>query len=667
MCGITGFISTNNLTQNETKTVINNMASTLSHRGPDDTGCWNSESDQVALGHKRLAILDLTTSGHQPMISSSNRFVIVFNGEIYNHLKLRKEIDKYNISKNINLSWKGSSDTETLLVCFELWGFEDTLNKLVGMFSICLFDKNSNTLKLARDRLGEKPLYYGYVNNSFVFASELKALKEFPKFTNKINRNALKKYFKYMYIPCPYSIYDDIYKLEPGHLISLSIEDIKNSVNLRNQVKPYWSLQGVIKENNTQEARQKDDDEYLTELENHLQEAINAQSIADVPLGAFLSGGIDSSLITSLMQKDSSIPIKTFTVGFEESSYDESSFAKEVASHLGTEHHELFVSSREARDVIPKLSYIYDEPFSDSSQIPTFLVCSAASKKVKVALSGDAGDELFGGYNRYFWAPRLWNKIEWMPHFLRNFIGHSLGSIPAYGIDKFESNLNSIRPKNKNISSLSNKIEKLSKGLKNSRSIDDLYMSLISEWNDADQIVLNDDGCEKDNLIKFINPFDDTFSMNNNSLDMMYKDTLTYLPDDILCKVDRAAMHNSLETRVPFLDHRVVEYAWKMPIEMKIRDNKGKWALRQILYKYVPSEIIERPKTGFGIPLGEWLRGPLRDWAEDLMNEQELLEQGFLNHDKVRKIWELHLNGNCDYTAKIWSVLMFQSWLKINL
>ncbi|MDA9866930.1 asparagine synthase (glutamine-hydrolyzing) [Gammaproteobacteria bacterium] len=665
MCGIAGFITINNFTGHEIKTIINNMSSTLSHRGPDNTGYWICESGQVALGHKRLSILDLSTSGHQPMISSSNRFIIVFNGEIYNHLKLRQEIDVYKNSKNINFSWKSSSDTETLLVCFEMWGFEDTINKLVGMFSICLFDKELNTLKLARDRLGEKPLYFGYINNSFVFASELKALKKFPNFTNKINRNALKKYFKYMYIPCPYSIYDDIYKLEPGHIISLNIKDIKNVVDLRAGIKPYWSLKGIIKKNNINPL-QKDDEQYLTELENHIQEAIKTQSIADVPLGAFLSGGIDSSLITSLMQKESSIPVQTFTVGFEESSFDESLFAKEVSSHLGTEHHELFVTSKEARDVIPKLPYIYDEPFSDSSQIPTFLVCLAASKKVKVALSGDAGDELFGGYNRYLWAPRLWKKAEWMPYLFRRFVGHSLGSIPAHRIDKLESILHGFRPRNKNVSNLSNKIEKLSKGLKDSRSIDDLYMSLISEWTDPDQIVLSDDKANKNNAFKFNDPFHDSFTMNNDSLNMMYLDSLTYLPDDILCKVDRAAMANSLETRVPFLDHRVVEYAWKMPYKMKIRDNRGKWALRQILYKYVPSEIIDRPKTGFAVPLGEWLRGPLREWAEDLIDEHKLKNQGYLNHKSVREIWALHLSGTVDFTAKIWSILMFQSWLEFN-
>ncbi len=663
MCGITGFVSKIDLSKEDLSLIVNRMSSVLSHRGPDHTGAWFDIKNQIALGHKRLSILDLSSSGHQPMKSFNDRFVIVFNGEIYNHLNLRKEVNEYNDLKKLDSLWKGFSDTETLLVCFEAWGFEQTISKLVGMFSICLLDKVSNTLHIARDRLGEKPLYYGYVNNSFVFASELKSLREFPDFNNEINRNALKKYFKYMYIPCPYSIYKDIYKLEPGHMISIPINDIFNSKLVRDKIKPYWSLEKNIKRTSKHLNNPKKDSQYLSELEIHLQNAIDSQSIADVPLGAFLSGGIDSSLITALMQKNSTNPVKTFTVGFEEASFDESSFAREVATHLGTEHSELFVTSNEARDVIPKLPYIYDEPFADSSQIPTYLVCSAASKEVKVALSGDAGDELFGGYNRYFWAPRLWNKVSWMPYFLRNFLGQSIGSLPSSGWDKIEDNINNFRPGGKNIQMLGNKIEKLSKGLKNSRNIDDLYLSLISEWNNPDDIVLHS---EDDELIQFGDPSVDACISSNHSLDMMYKDSLTYLPDDILCKVDRAAMSNSLETRVPFLDHRVVEYAWTMPFHMKIRDNKGKWALRQILYKYVPSDIIDRPKTGFSIPLGEWLRGPLREWAEDLLDETKIIEQGFINHKNVRKTWELHLSGTHDYTARIWSVLMFQSWLDSN-
>ena len=562
------------------------------------------------------------------------------------------------------MHWNGTSDTETLLTCIEIWGFENTIPKLVGMFSICFFDKDQKIIKLVRDRIGEKPLYYGYVGDSFVFASELKAVKKFPNFNNQINRAALKKYFKYMYIPCPDSIYENIYKLQPGHILSLRIEEINQFVSLQDNIKPYWSLRDSIKRNHEKNINL-DDEEYLNELEIHLQKAIDIQSIADVPLGAFLSGGIDSSIITALMQKNSSMPVKTFTIGFSESNFDESSYAKEVAKHLGTDHHELFISNSETQDIISFLPNIYDEPFADSSQIPTYMVCKAASMHVKVALSGDAGDELFGGYNRYFWAPRLWNKVSWMPRKMRSFLGHVLESMPASGLLTFEKNLNNLLPSKNHLKNLSNKVEKLSKGLKNSNSIDDLYISLISEWNDTSEIVLDDCNNVEDIPIEHIDIFKENF-FHDKSLDMMLKDSLTYLPDDILCKVDRAAMSNSLETRVPFLDHRVVEYAWSMPIEMKIRNNKGKWALRQILNKYVPSDLIDRPKSGFAIPIGEWLRGPLKAWAEDLIDENKIIKQGFLNHKNVSKIWKLHISGNADYTARIWSILMFQSWLEQN-
>ena len=660
MCGITGFVSKFDLPKDNLSKIINNMSLTLLHRGPDDSGFWVDEENQIGLGHTRLSILDLSSAGHQPMISSSNRYVITYNGEIYNHANLRKEIGESRKARKLNLSWEGHSDTETLLMCIEEWGFEQTISKLVGMFSICLFDKFSRTLYLARDRMGEKPLYYGYVDSSFVFSSELKSLKEFPNFNNDISRNALKKYFQLMYIPCPYSIYENIFKLEPGHFISISIDDVLSAETLKKKIKPYWDLKDYVIENNKTSKDYSSDEKYLIELEDHLEEAIKSQSIADVSLGAFLSGGIDSSLITSLMQKNSSDPVKTFTVGFEEAAFDESSFAKDIATHLGTDHSELFVSSKEAREVIPNLPHIYDEPFADSSQIPTYLVCAAASSKVKVALSGDAGDELFGGYNRYLWGPKLWNKVSWAPFQLRNFLGYSIDSIPSYGWNALEKSLNTLS--GRNINKIGNKVSKLSKGMRVARNINDLYISLISEWNDPDDIVIDDFNSSNE----FFSVLNTDGPYKNSSLNMMYKDSLTYLPDDILCKVDRAAMANSLETRVPFLDHRVVEFAMKMPLNMKIRDGRGKWALRQILYKYVPQSMLDRPKTGFSIPVGEWLRGPLKDWAEDLMDEEKLIKQGFLNHTTVRQAWILHLSGKNDYTSRIWSVLMFQSWLDLN-
>lgn len=657
MCGITGFVSYPSLSSKNKIDVIKKMTSKLSHRGPDNSGTWIDHSNNIALGHRRLSIIDLSSAGHQPMLSPCKRFVVVFNGEIYNHLALRNEINNLNRSNKFSNSWLGSSDTETLLRCFEIWGFEKTLSKLVGMFSICLFDKELKVLHLARDRIGEKPLYYGHINNSFVFSSELKALKEYPNFDNKIDRDALKTYFKFLYIPAPQTIYQDLFKLKPGHYLSIPIDKIHSLKNIKKHISSYWNLSDHIIESNNI----KEDIEYVKELEIRLDNAINSQSIADVPLGAFLSGGIDSSLITALMQKNTTTPVKTFTVGFEEIGFDESSYAKNVAQYLGTDHSELFVTSKDARDVIPRLPYIYDEPFADSSQIPTFLVCAAARSKVKVALSGDAGDELFGGYNRYFWGPRIWQKFSWMPFFVRNIIGNSMDLVPSYALNYLEKNIS--KYSKKNITKIENKFNKVSKGLKSSRNIDDLYLSLISEWDASNGIVIDD----ADTMEDLISEKTNFKAYQNDSLNMMYKDILSYLPDDILCKVDRASMASSLETRAPFLDHRVVEFALGMPIELKIRNNKGKWALREILNKYVPNEMVDRPKTGFSIPIGDWLRGPLREWAEDLLDDDKIKSQGFLKPENVKSIWALHKSGEYDYTSRIWSILMFQSWLESNL
>tara|TARA_B100001093_G_C26850657_1_gene1024970 strand:+ start:1297 stop:3285 length:1989 start_codon:yes stop_codon:yes gene_type:complete len=660
MCGITGFVSTKDLSEEDLKMYINKMSSVLSHRGPDDTGSWIDKEQNISLGHKRLSILDLSAAGHQPMISDSNRYIIVFNGEIYNHLMLRKEIDKFS-SEIIN--WSGTSDTETLLKCFDIYGVENSINKLIGMFSIAVYDKKNNDITLIRDRLGEKPLYYGIVAGSFVFGSELKALKQFPNFNNPIDRFALKKYFQYMYIPAPYSIYKGIFKLEPGHILRLNLNDIKNNVDLvdlRKNITEYWNLEEKIKKQSRNEQKNIDDNS-ITELEGILKNSVDTQMISDVPIGAFLSGGIDSSLITSLMQRNSSKPIQTFTIGFEESSFDESEHAKKVANHLGTDHFELFVTSNQAKELIPKLPLIYDEPFADSSQIPTFFVCASAAQKVKVSLSGDGGDELFGGYNRYLWGPRLWKNFSWMPFICRTFIGKSIGMVSDSSWKKLENSLSYSYRSKSNFSNIGNKAKKLSKALVNSNDINDIYISLISEWCSSEDIVLN---VEDSQINQFGDPLFDKNISKDFSLEMMFRDTVSYLPDDILCKVDRAAMANSLETRVPFLDHRVVEYAWNLPIEMKINNNIGKWSLRKILSKYVPLEIIDRPKTGFAVPIGEWLRDPLKEWAEELMSEEKLIKQGYINHNKVRDLWEMHLSRKYDHTPILWSILMFQSWLE---
>lgn len=605
------------------------MADTLVHRGPDDAGVWIDAACGVALAHRRLSIVDLSPAGHQPMQSVSGRFVMVFNGEVYNHQELRRGLSGF--------SWRGHSDTETLLAGFATWGIEATLQRCVGMFAIALWDQQTRTLHLIRDRLGEKPLYYGWVGQgsarAFVFGSALKALKAYPSFDATVSRRALAQYLRFMMVPAPLSIYEGIYKLEPGCMLSLPLAAGSGATPA---ISRWWCLQNVVAEARRQPIL--DEDAALGALESCLQESVRIQSLADVPLGAFLSGGIDSSLIVSLMQQQSTRAVKTFTVGFEEAGFDESPHARAVARHLGTDHTEFFVTAAEAQAVIPRLPQIYDEPFADSSQIPTFLVSQAARHRVTVALSGDAGDELFGGYNRYFWAPLIWTRLAWLPFAVRRRLGGALQAIQPAAWDSVSRLVNVAR--------LGDKTHKLAASLGSVRSLDDLYWSLLSEWPEMGSI-------PNIALPPGLEPVER----------MMFRDTMLYLPDDILCKVDRAAMAVSLETRVPFLDHRIVELAWQLPLHMKIRGGQGKWALRQVLYKYVPRELIERPKAGFGIPVGQWLRGPLRDWAEALLDARRLQADGYLPVTQVRQTWHEHLSGRRDWTARLWCVLMFQAWL----
>lgn len=657
MCGFTGFLMSEAGNINEMEEVVSSMNSTLTHRGPDDKGLWIDNDEGIALGHRRLSILDLSAAGHQPMHSLSDRFTMVFNGEIYNHLEIRKELES---SKANIFHWKGHSDSETLLAAIEEWGLEKTLQLSIGMFSIALWDRDKRVLSLARDRFGEKPLYYGWVNKSFVFGSELKAIKAYPGFNNSICRRALSNYLRFMYVPAPQSIYVDIFKLEPGQYLEIESKDITSQTV---KIKKYWSLEEEIKE--AQLNLFTNESEALETLESALNQSIKMQMLSDVPLGAFLSGGIDSSLIVALMQKQSSQSVKTFTVAFEESEFDESPFASKIAKHLGTNHHELFVSSSEAQGVISKLPVIYDEPFADSSQIPTHLISMAAKKEVTVSLSGDAGDELFGGYNRYFWGPRIWSKISWMPFFMRNMISSSICSISQERWDLLGASINKFQKSSQGINRLGDKAYKLSETLNNVKSIDDLYFNLISIWHDSSNIIKGLD-LSNSEAVNRSKKYPRSLNLDGASSRMMFWDSLNYLPDDILCKVDRAAMACSLETRVPFLDHRVSKIAWQLPTSMKIRGNEGKWALRQILYRHVPRELIERPKAGFSIPLGSWLRGPLRQWAETLLSEDRLSKEGYFYPEPIRTMWSDHLRGKRDWGHKLWTILMFQSWLEEN-
>ncbi|EGS62999.1 asparagine synthase [Vibrio paracholerae HE-09] len=560
------------------------------------------------------------------MHSANNRFVISFNGEIYNHLALRKQLG----NELGYITWRGNSDTETLLECIAAWGLKRTLQAAVGMFAFALWDTQENELVLARDRLGEKPLYWGWCGDTLLFGSELKALKAHPAFNAQVDRGSLSLLLRYNYIPAPYTIYQGIEKLPAGQFVQIKKGQLRSDV----QTKTYWQLNQVI-ENGLANPFTGTDAQATDTLEQAIRKAVSGQMLSDVPLGAFLSGGVDSSTVVALIQQQSKQPVRTFAIGFDEPGYNEAEYAKEVAQHLGTDHTELYVSAQDALDLVPRLPDIYCEPFADSSQLPTFLVSRMAKQHVTVALSGDGGDELFGGYNPYQFAPRVWSTIQRLPLPLRQIACRLLSGLP-----------------------LPDKLEKLLRVLP-AKDKEQFYQVLMSHWDYPEQLVIG--GKEYPTLINSTELWPKTDSFEHW---MMAMDAGQYMIDDILVKVDRAAMANSLETRVPLLDHRVVEFAWQLPLHMKIRDGVGKWVLREVLYRHVPREMIERPKKGFSVPLGQWLRGPLRDWAEALLDKQRLEQEGYFNSIVVRRIWSEHLQGKRDHARKLWGILMFQAWLE---
>jgi asparagine synthase (glutamine-hydrolysing) len=627
--------------------VLRAAISRLSHRGPDGSGVWRDPTCGIALGHTRLSILDLSPAGNQPMVSACGRYVMVFNGEIYNHLALRERLgDQAPV-------WRGHSDTETLLACFSAWGVDETLKATVGMFAIALWDRQTRRLILTRDRLGEKPLYYGYVRGEFVFGSELKALTGLPGFSGDVDRGVLALMVRHCYIPAPYCIFKGFWKLVPGTTVELSVEAIS-----RREVptpKPYWSAIEVAMAGLANPLAFESDGEAATALEAELSRAVGGQMLADVPLGAFLSGGVDSSLVVALMQAQSSRPVKTFSLGFREGGYDEAHYAGAVARHLGTDHTEFYVSADDARAVIPALPKIYDEPFSDSSQIPTSLVAALARQQVTVALSGDGGDELFGGYNRYFIAAPIWRTIERIPKTVRRALTRSILALPSHTWDKLYRLITPLIPKRRRWQAPGYKLHK-GAWLLNSEHDMALYRGLVTHWEPA-EIVLG--GSEPTTILTGPQLASPTLSER-----MMLLDVLTYLPDDILAKVDRAAMAVSLETRVPLIDHRVFAFAWRLPLHYKVRDGQGKWLLRQLLYKHVPPNLVDRPKMGFGVPIGAWLRGPLREWAENLLDEDRLRREGYFHPSPIRQRWKEHLSGRRNWQAHLWDVLMFQQWLE---
>lgn len=648
MCGVVGFFRLQESGCNVAfKDVIGNMVATLRHRGPDDSGEYLNETAGIALAHRRLSILDLSSAGHQPMTSACGRYVIVYNGEIYNHEEMRKELESHDQS----LGWRGHADTETLLAAISIWGVESAVKKCVGMFAFAVWDRRNNTLTLARDRLGEKPLYYGWFGGVFLFASEIKALHKYPGFSDEIDRDALYLYLRHNCVPAPYSIYKGVFKLPPGNILTVK------AGNQETLPIPYWSLCDVA-ENGQRHPFDGSDEEAVDELERLLGQSIKGQMIADVPLGAFLSGGIDSSSVVALMQAYSSRPVQTFTIGSHDTSYNEATQARAVAAHLGTDHTELYVSSAEAMQVIPRLPELYDEPFADSSQIPTFLVSQLAKQQVTVSLSGDGGDELFGGYNRHHWAAHMWRRVGYLPRPLRVVFAAAMQALPPQVWDSVFMSLEGFLPRSMQQRNPGDKLHKLAE-IVVARGEEEVYLNLVSHWKNPGSLVKG--GMEPKSLITGHGCLANLDGFENN---MMYLDTVTYLPDDILTKVDRAAMGVSLESRIPMLDHRVVEFAWRLPLEMKIRKGQGKWLLRQMLYRYVPNELVERPKAGFGLPLGDWLRGPLRDWAEALLDEGRLVQEGFFHPGPIRKTWDEHLSGRYNRAYHLWDVLMFQSWLE---
>lgn len=644
MCGICGYIDPrqkNELGLTERKARL--MMDAISHRGPDDSGLWTSPEYGIALGFRRLAILDLSVNGHQPMVSADQQYVIIFNGEIYNYLDISSQLERR------GYRFKGHSDTEVMLAAFTEYGIEEAVRQLNGMFSIALWDRQNNLLHLIRDRLGVKPLYYGWNNGCFFFASELKAIKANPNFQGEIDLTALGQYLQYSYVPSPRSIYQGIHKLPPGSMLTLRPAE----ANSPGQLRQYWELPPM--------SPSKGDKGYfdtLEELEGLLKESVRLRMIADVPLGAFLSGGVDSSAVVALMQAQSTRPIKTFTIGFEESEYDEAGYAKAIASHLGTDHTELYVTPQEAMDVIPMLPQMYDEPFGDSSQIPTYLVSKLARQEVTVSLSGDGGDELFQGYNRYRWAQKIWNSVSWLPGPSRNWLSSVLTSVPISRWDTWSEAATQLLPQRLRVPQVGDKVQKLAAILENGTP-EAVYYQLVTFWDNPSGLLASTNGND------YTNP---AFKKHTNEQSfedwMSWIDIHSYLPDDILAKVDRASMAVGLEARVPLIDdHRIVEFASRLPRRMKQREGKSKWLLRQLLYKYVPPALIERPKMGFGVPINRWLRGPLRPWAESLLDPQRIKKEGILNPEPIQKKWLEHQSGSRNWQYHLWNILMFQAWL----
>ncbi|MDF3034203.1 MAG: asparagine synthase, glutamine-hydrolyzing [Alphaproteobacteria bacterium] len=638
MCGIAGFITPGLTNAMTLMRYVSGMTNAIRHRGPDDEGAWVDEPAGLALGHRRLSIQDLSPAGHQPMASHCGRWVISYNGETYSSAELRPLLEARGIV------FRGHSDTEVMVEAIAAWGLEAAVKQFIGMFAFALWDRQEHTLYLVRDRLGIKPLYWGQAGPTFLFGSELKALQAHPDFHPKLNHQALAGYLKHAYVPTPLSIYEGVYKLPPGTILCRTPDGQITQ-------KTFWTLEEVIAKglSSLEHGPDPSPDNALADLEELLNDAVSRRMVSDVPLGTFLSGGVDSSLITAIAQRQSARPIQTFTIGFGEKEYNEAPYAKAIANHLGTQHTELLITPAEALDVIPHLPQLYDEPFADSSQIPTFLVSRLARQSVTVALSGDGGDELFGGYSRYVWGDTLWKVIRHTP--FCNSLATLLTFMPPSGWDK----LSALIPASKRPPKIGHKIHKVAKSI-TARTPEALYDSLISYWAKPSEVLTYHHTLKR---ARFFPQVPDFISK------MQAFDTLTYLPDDILTKVDRASMGVGLEARVPLLDHRVVEWAWSQPQSFKIHGKTSKWLLRQLLEKHVPKALIDRPKAGFALPVDLWLRGPLRDWAEDLLSPATLKDT--FDPKPIRHLWTNHLKGRADHKEPLWTILMFEAWRRYSL
>lgn len=638
MCGISGYVSTSTQARAD---IVTAMADRIAHRGPDASGAWVDEEAGVALAHRRLSIVDLSQAGHQPMVSADGQLVLVFNGEIYNHRALRAEVE----AAGWRSGWRGNSDTESLLGALQRWGVEATLPRLNGMFSFALWDRGRQILSLARDRAGEKPLYYGRASGSFLFGSEIKALSAHPDWQGGIDRDVLSLYLRHAFVPDPWCIHAGMAKLAPAHWV-----EVRGGV--AGEPVCYWDMSQVARS-----PRRGDSAEVLVdELEARLKRAVSLRMEADVPLGAFLSGGIDSSTIVALMQAQSDRPVRTFTIGFNVPGYNEAEHARAVAQHLGTEHTELYLSPRDALEVVPQLPLIWDEPFADSSQIPMLLLSRMTREHVTVALSGDAGDELFCGYNRYGQGYALHRRLRELPRPMRSLLSAALQALPAHRLDRAMQHM----PRRLRYPAMGDRLKKLGAVLSHAEGAQ-FYRALISQFQEPAAVVIG--GREPQTLLSQPERWP---GLDDFRETMMFLDTLTYLPGDILTKVDRATMATGLEARAPFLDHEVIGFAWSLPLSAKLCEGKTKWVLRQVLGRHVPRALFERPKMGFGIPIEHWLSGPLRDWAEDLLDERLLREQGYLDAAAVHSLWSEHCTGRRRHHSRLWTILMFQAWLREN-